>query len=66
MNPQVRSLSRPRVFTMATLIVLTAWVTVSLINDYLFLKEIISSSFIIACLLFLSRSNQSTRKIISN
>ena len=50
----------------ATLIVLTAWVTLSLVNDYLFLKEIISSSFIIACLLFLSRTGHSTRKIISN
>ena len=66
MNSHARSVDRPRISTLVTLIVLTAWVAVSLVYDYLFLKEIISSSFIIACLLFLSRSNQSTRKIISN
>lgn len=66
MNSHARSVGRPRISTLATLIVLTAWVAVSLVYDYLFLKEIIASSFIIACLLFLGRTGQDNRKIISN
>jgi hypothetical protein len=57
LKPHDLSQARSHMFTGVTLVVLSGWITASLVNDFLFLKETLVSSFIIVCLLFMKRSD---------
>ena len=56
LNPEARSENRSNMFPIVTLFVLAAWITASILSDFLFLKEALVSSFIITCLLFQKKS----------
>ena len=47
----------PRISMVMTSFVLVSWIAMSLINNYLFLREVLASSFIIGCSLLLNKSN---------
>jgi hypothetical protein len=44
-------------------LVLASWIVLSLLNDSLFLREAIASSFIIGCSLFFNRSNFASNQL---
>ena len=56
LNPGAQSENRSNMFPIVTLFVLAAWITASVVSDFLFLKEALVSSFIITCLIFQRRS----------
>ena len=47
----------PRISMVMTSFVLVSWIAMSLINNYLFLREVLASSFIIGCSFLFNKSN---------
>ena len=46
-----------RISMVMTSFVLVSWIAMSMINNYLFLREVLASSFIIGCSLLFNKSN---------
>ncbi len=52
-----RWIASSRTSMVMTSFVLVSWIAMSLMNDYLFLREVLASSFIIGCSLLFNKSN---------
>lgn len=52
-----RWIASSRTSMVMTSFVLVSWIAMSLMNDYLFLREVLVSSFIIGCSLLFNKSN---------